>query len=311
MIGSISTSIDTSAAYVTPTPADLRASNFFKYNNGYVVAASIDPGFGYWVKANAAGTFRMHVSGPAARPSGKQSRQNSKATVEHLNTLTIQDANGGSQTLYFGADETGEIPVSMYVMPPLPPAGSFDARFESSEGGTMVFTHSEHPNTIIEKSITLHARTYPLTVLWKVNDGTYELTAGDGKVQALRGEGAITITNSEINRLLLRVIEGSTVLPTKFALFQSYPNPFNPSTTIGYELPRTSTVELHVYNVLGQRVATLVNEQQKPGRYSVVWNGDNDRGQQVAGGVYIYRLMAREASGKPEFSETKKLLLLR
>jgi len=99
--------------------------------------------------------------------------------------------------------------------------------------------------------------------------------------------------------------------PVRFALHQNYPNPFNPSTTIGYELPRTSKVELQVYNVIGQRVATLVNEEQQPGHYSVVWNGYNDRGEQVAGGVYFYRLKAGETNGGREFLETKKLLLLR
>jgi hypothetical protein len=66
-----------------------------------------------------------------------------------------------------------------------------------------------------------------------------------------------------------------------------------------------------VYNVIGQRVATLVNEEQQPGHYSVVWNGYNDRGEQVAGGVYFYRLKAGETNGGREFLETKKVLLLR
>ena len=97
---SISTSIDTSAARVTPSVSGLRASNFFKYSNGYLIAATIEPGLGYWVKTSAAGSFFMHATGP-----DKPVAPSAQRSIEELNTLTIRDANGGSQTLYFGTDE--------------------------------------------------------------------------------------------------------------------------------------------------------------------------------------------------------------
>lgn len=94
-------------------------------------------------------------------------------------------------------------------------------------------------------------------------------------------------------------------LPTAYALRQNYPNPFNPSTTIRYEIPSRSSVELVVYNLLGQKVATLVNEEQEAGRYSVVWTGVNDYGVNLSSGVYFYRLHAGD------FVQTKKLILLK
>jgi hypothetical protein len=88
--------------------------------------------------------------------------------------------------------------------------------------------------------------------------------------------------------------------PTSFALFDNYPNPFNPSTTIRYGLPRGSKVTLIVYNALGQEVATLVNEAQEAGYHEVRFDASG-----LASGAYFYRL---QAAG---LTLTKKLLLLR
>jgi len=88
-------------------------------------------------------------------------------------------------------------------------------------------------------------------------------------------------------------------LPTDFKLEQNYPNPFNPTTTIRYSLPQANTVSLTVFNMLGQRVATLVNAQQSAGTYSVNFNAAN-----LSSGVYFYRLQ----SGK-QVSVQKMLLL--
>jgi serine protease AprX len=89
-------------------------------------------------------------------------------------------------------------------------------------------------------------------------------------------------------------------VPSSFALLQNYPNPFNPKTTIRYHLPRTSVVSLKVYNVLGKEIASLVNERQIFGSYSVPFNAAG-----LASGVYFYRLQA------DDFVETKKLMLLK
>ncbi len=75
-----------------------------------------------------------------------------------------------------------------------------------------------------------------------------------------------------------------------FILMQNYPNPFNPNTTIQYQLPKAGKVELKIYNITGQVVKTLVNENQKEGAYKVRWDGKNDQSQRVANGTYIYQL---------------------
>ena len=95
--------------------------------------------------------------------------------------------------------------------------------------------------------------------------------------------------------------------PREFALHQNFPNPFNPDTTIKYDLAESSDVTLQIYNVLGQVVRTLVaSEAQDAGRYQIRWNGMDDRGVPVSSGVYFYQI---SAEGK--FHQVQKLMLLK
>jgi hypothetical protein len=94
-------------------------------------------------------------------------------------------------------------------------------------------------------------------------------------------------------------------VPQMFALHANYPNPFNPSTTIHYQLPASSQVRLELYDVLGQKVRTLVHGAQSAGHYQAVWDGRNEVGDRMAAGVYFYRLQAGE------FIQVRKLLLMK
>jgi len=94
-------------------------------------------------------------------------------------------------------------------------------------------------------------------------------------------------------------------LPTEFGLDQNYPNPFNPTTRLSFALPTNAHVQLTVYNVLGQAVRTLVDEDMAAGTHEVTWNGRNGDGQQVSSGIYFYRINAGN------FSATKKMMILK
>jgi|GEM_PF-1504268 len=93
--------------------------------------------------------------------------------------------------------------------------------------------------------------------------------------------------------------------PREFALSQNYPNPFNPQTVIKYDLPEPVHVRLTVYNALGQKVRTLVDERQGEGYKTVIWDGSTDQGEEVASGIYFFRLQTGS------YEATKKMILLR
>jgi hypothetical protein len=93
--------------------------------------------------------------------------------------------------------------------------------------------------------------------------------------------------------------------PTDFSLRQNYPNPFNTLTNIEFQLPQMSNVTIKVFNLLGQQVKTLLNEEKIPGYYKLIWNARNDAGLAMASGIYLLRM---EADG---FVQTRKLLLVK
>ena len=94
-------------------------------------------------------------------------------------------------------------------------------------------------------------------------------------------------------------------LPTGFQLMPAYPNPFNPVTTIRYQLPTTSDVKMTVYDILGKEVNVLLHEQKNSGTYALQWNGTNRFGQPVASGTYFIIMEALN------FNQIQKVLLIK
>ncbi len=113
-----------------------------------------------------------------------------------------------------------------------------------------------------------------------------------------RGLGAFKDTVKIVNKFTS--VKQTDEIPLTYALYQNYPNPFNPTTTIKYSIPNTERVTLKIYNILGQEVATLVDEEQKPGVYELKFDAGN-----LASGVYFYRL---KAGG---FTAVKKMMLVK
>ncbi len=103
-------------------------------------------------------------------------------------------------------------------------------------------------------------------------------------------------TDARGNQNESSVIAVKVPVPSKFELSQNYPNPFNPVTTIRFQLPKRERVVLTIYNMLGQKIATLIDGQKDPGYYTVEWDGKDSSGIEAATGLYIYRLQSQERS---------------
>ena len=107
-----------------------------------------------------------------------------------------------------------------------------------------------------------------------------------------------------------KVLAGGNI-PLAYTLYENYPNPFNPSTTIRYELPKPSEVTITVYDLLGKPVRALVIGLQDAGYKSVIWDGKGSQDDLVSSGVYVYHIMARAVDTGEEFSQARKLILVR
>jgi flagellar hook assembly protein FlgD len=151
---------------------------------------------------------------------------------------------------------------------------------------------------------------FPVTVSWKVaanaERGFVLTDAMNGKlagIQKLAGEGSMTV-NAAVNQLVLKVT-GAGALPKEFALGANYPNPFNPSTKFQIALPADAYVEVAVFDILGRKVATLVNDVVPAGYQTIEWNGVTDERAPAMTGVYFVRMV----SGT--FNKIQKIMLMK
>lgn len=145
------------------------------------------------------------------------------------------------------------------------------------------------------KTICLDSSYYPPTGSWKWAGATDAFPDWDGP-------HCYTVVDPA--QLGISSLAGDA-LPTRFDLGQNYPNPFNPTTELKFDVPSRSFVSISIYNVLGQQVRTLVNEELEAKSYVVDWDGTSDGGAKVASGIYFYRMEAGS------FVETKKMMLLK
>jgi hypothetical protein len=147
-------------------------------------------------------------------------------------------------------------------------------------------------------------------------EGEHHLAAGSGEAVTLvlddiNGDAVelvdVVLADEEAREFEvdLENLHKSSTLPIAFSLGQNQPNPFNPTTEISYAIPEAAHVSLEVFNVVGQKVKTLVDDYQSAGRYRVQWTGTDDHENSLASGVYLYRLNA------DTFSDCKKMMLLK
>ena len=115
------------------------------------------------------------------------------------------------------------------------------------------------------------------------------------------------------NSLITNVAETKNNLPVNFHLSQNFPNPFNPSTVIRYRISEAGLINLKVFDVLGRKIATLVNEVKTPGNYEVLFNANHtEHGRSITSGIYFYRIRVKGINNsKKEFTQIRKMIYLK
>jgi hypothetical protein len=251
----------------------------------YYEAETIEPGMGYWIRIIEDGEFTL-----SSEVSAKQVSFVNR--VEDANSIAFSSERYTTE-LYFGV----EIPVEeilSYSLPPTFPQMDFDVRFV----GDMKVVPESGEIEVLSQSETLTIG-YDITI--DAGDKMeWVLSSESGDRFVLEGTGEITIQS--VQRFVLNRIP---VIPEMFTLHQNFPNPFNPITTLSYDLPKDSDVRLSIFDMLGNKVATLVSTYQKAGYKNVTWNATDSMGIPVSAGVYLYQIEAGE------FIQTRKMLLLK
>lgn len=265
---------------ITTSPSNILTSQFFGFNNGYVVPTALAPGKGYWIKVNQDGIIDL---GNTAIP---KSSFDFAELSNDWGKIIITDNLNRQVTLYVCKNFSD---LELLDLPPVPPSGIFDARFEGNKLGILDLEEG--------KNLYINSAQYPITIQTVGTSLHLKYNFG-GKIldKIVSAGNPIVITNPNVNSFEVR----QENLPTVFALYPNYPNPFNPTTTIKFSIPNPQFVTLKVFDILGREVTTLVNEEKLPGNYEIQFDGSN-----LPSGVYFYRLQAGS------FSDTKKFILLK
>ena len=249
-------------------------NTIYSFGEGYELADVIEPGLGYWIRSYTEGSIT--ISSTAA--SGKS---------KFVNRLT--DANSISfngQTLYFGVEIPQEEILS-YSLPPKPPAGALDVRYE---GDWKVVKD--------DGNIEIMNNSNELKIDYKIHQDTWVLINQlTGEEYSLTSSGTIDLVGDITGFTLMKE---DAALPSQYALAQNYPNPFNPVTSIRYSVPASGPLSLKVYDLLGEEVSTVVEGEHKAGFHTAQFDGSH-----LSSGVYFYRLSSKD------HTITKKLILMK
>ncbi len=291
---------------IASVPPGIVSSHYFGYMDGYVVAETLQAGEGYWVKTIGGGKLSLS-GGSGMSPSAKVAQKD--PDLGKLNEILFSDPSkekSKEMTIYFGTT-VGENTVG-YDLPPVPPIGAFDVRLATNR---YVEALNERMSAPIEIPLLIQTTAKEQSLSYDIREKArmkyFIVEKKGGKEQSrhrLTDAGAITLDGLNEKNYSLRV----EPIPAAYALYQNYPNPFNPSTTIRFDLPEKSQVTLKIYNILGQEVSVLLdNEMVDEGQQSVVWNAGQGR---VSSGTYICRMQSAGMDGKT-YTSVKKMLMIK
>ncbi len=280
LISGISGTVD--VASISDPGSIVVPGTVYGFTGTYSNTSVISPGQGYWLRTYEPGEITL-INGQLAKTTSIDLSLKGKA-----NYLTVNGAE-----LYFGI-ELSDVERLSYSLPPKPPEGAFDVRFK--EGSKVVNDYGE---------IEVMSSSESLIIVYDIqidagDQYNWILRPEDGEGYVLQNTGEIVIQSSE-----RYILEKESALPETFSLYQNFPNPFNPITTLRYDLPEQAFVSLIIYDMLGREVTQLVNTSQTAGFKSVKWNATDSMERPVSAGVYLYQIQAGA------FVQTKKMVLLK
>jgi len=287
-----------------PVPAPsggVLASEFFGYEGSYQRADTLKPGEGYWVKASFGGFLILDAS------QATEEKYVRFPDLQEISSFTITDEHNSREVLYLA--ERQSIPRnSACELPPLPPCGSFDARFSSQKYLEAYDAGAE----ITGFTVLLQAEYYPLKITADVKDplvimtisSTDDKSITDSKVL---GRGSDIIVSNHTEKLSIKIIP-KTKLIRAFKLEQNYPNPFNPSTLIGYQLPERAFIKIRITDVLGREISSIASGIQDAGYHAITIEGETLK---LQSGVYFCTLEAMGIDTRLRYSDTKKIIYIK
>jgi hypothetical protein len=285
---------DVAVSSLVSAPAGVVTSGFFGYADGYDMATSLEVGRGYWVKASAPGVLSVGANGTDAPPALNEALAAALEHREAAATLTITDAVGRTAALRFVEDASGPA----FVLPPVPPAGAFDVRFDDHRSAGAIDAGAW--------SALLAGLALPATLELEGLDGALRVSdvVGGSLFDVVLEAGSPVLLDVALEALaleLLRVNDEDGAAAATFELGSAYPNPaFSSAVNIHLVVPDAGHVRLVVYDLLGREVLSVLDREMAAGRHEVVIGAGT-----LASGSYLYRL---EAAGQ---SATRRFVIAR
>ena len=289
LIGSLEDTVAVDA--VTASPAGMLTSDFFRLpaREGYTSATTLYPGKGYWVKTAEAGTLDVSgASGSLVAGAEASDEESAKAA-----RLSFVDANGQEATVRL-EDGLTEEQRSRAELPPVPPGEVFDVRFASGHRAAPLASGAASGT---EHDVRIQGAAFPVEVRLETGeaDQRFEVLTGEERLALLKER-----PTAQIQQSTRRVGVTAAPSPEKFRLGKASPNPLRGRAELEYTLPETSEVSIAVYDVLGRRVARLVDAKRRTG----VHQTQVDAGA-LPSGKYFVRMQVGT------FRQTRQLTVVR
>lgn len=269
----------------------------WKFDGNYRSDGLLYPGEGFWVKGP--NSFRLGCLQSAPPGSHKPIEK-----IDKLNSITAEDMNGHSMTIYFAESSDGSVSES-FELPPSPPEGAFDLRYSAQ-----TFLELIPPSdSLVRKDLKLRTGSYPVTLRWEVvdgNSGSYRLALSDGSEHSIAGSGSIQISAPGRSVAALIRVRGNQG-PEDFHLHGVYPNPFNPAATIRFDLPNRSAVWLSIFDILGRETKSLLSDVlYNKGLHSFTFDA-----RELGSGIYFCKITVRESESGKTYSDQQKMILIK